>query len=90
MTATESVNCPAGFLIQAGSFTDVANARQVQARIKSLLPDVKVELSQDLLDGRQRSRVFVGNFGERPEAEAVRQQLRVWGIGGLVREVALR
>ena len=90
MTATESVNCPAGFLIQAGSFADVANARQVQARIKSLLPDVKVEVSQDLLDGRQRSRVFVGNFGERPEAEAVRQQLRVWGIGGLVREVALR
>ncbi|OGX80973.1 septal ring lytic transglycosylase RlpA family protein [Hymenobacter glacialis] len=90
MTATESVNCPSGFLIQAGSFGDVANARQMQARIKSLLPDVKVELSQDLLDGRQRSRVFVGNFGERPEAEAVRQQLRVWGIGGLVREVALR
>ena len=90
LTATESVNCPAGFLIQAGSFADAANARQVQARIKSLLPDVKVEVSQDLLDGRQRSRVFVGNFGERPEAEAVRQQLMVWGIGGLVREVALR
>ncbi|OGX88129.1 hypothetical protein BEN47_09675 [Hymenobacter lapidarius] len=90
MTANESVNCPTGFLIQAGSFGDVANARQMQARIQSLLHDVKVELSQDLLDGRQRSRVFVGNFGERPEAEAVRQQLRVWGIGGLVREVALR
>ena len=49
-----------------------------------------MEVSQDLIDGRQRSRVFVGNFGERPEAEAVRQQLLVWGIGGLVREVALR
>ncbi|ALW84403.1 hypothetical protein AUC43_04435 [Hymenobacter sedentarius] len=90
ITTTESVNCPAGFLIQAGSFTDVANARSVQARIKSLLPEVKVEVSQYLLDGRQRSRVLVGNFGERPEAEAVRQQLMVWGIGGLVREVALR
>ena len=88
--ATESVNCPAGFLIQAGSFADVANARSVEARIKSLFPDVKVEVSQYLLDGRQRSRVLVGNFGERPEAEAVRQQLMVWGIGGLVREVALR
>lgn len=90
IAATESANCPAGFLIQAGSFTDAANAQQVQARIKSLLPDVKVEVSQYLLDGRQRSRVLVGNFGERPEAEAVRQQLLVWGIGGLVREVALR
>ena len=90
VTATESVNCPAGFLIQAGSFLDVANAQAVQARIKSLLPDLQVEISGDLLDGRQRSRVLVGNFGERPEAEAVRQQLLMWGIGGLVREVALR
>lgn len=90
LTATESVNCPAGFLIQAGSFVDAANARSVQARIKVLLPDINVEISQDLLDGRQRSRVLVGQFGERPEAEAVRQQLLVWGIGGLVREVALR
>lgn len=90
MTATESVNCPAGFLIQAGSFVDEANARTVQARIKSLIPELKVEISQELLDGRQRSRVFVGNFTDRPEAEAVRQRLLVWGIGGLVREVALR
>lgn len=90
MTATETANCPAGFLIQAGSFVDEANARSVQARIKSLLPDVNVQVAQDLLDGRQRSRVLVGNFNERPEAEAVRQQLLMWGIGGLVREVALR
>ena len=90
ITTAESVNCPAGFLIQAGSFLDIANAQAVQARIKSLLPDLQVEISGDLLDGRQRSRVLIGNFGERPEAEAVRQQLLVWGIGGLVREVALR
>lgn len=90
ITATESVNCPAGFLIQAGSFIDAANAQTVQARIKSLMPELNVTISQDLLDGRQRSRVLVGQFGERPEAEAVRQQLLVWGIGGLVREVALR
>ncbi|MDO7848917.1 septal ring lytic transglycosylase RlpA family protein [Hymenobacter sp. M29] len=90
VTAAEVVSCPAGFLIQAGSFVDAANAVAVQARIKSLMPDLKVEVSQDLLDGRQRSRVLVGQFGEKPEAEAVRQQLLVWGIGGLVREVALR
>ncbi|HEX8330427.1 MAG TPA: septal ring lytic transglycosylase RlpA family protein [Hymenobacter sp.] len=90
VTATESTNCPAGFLIQAGSFVDAANARTVQARIKSLLPNVEVNLSQELLDGRQRSRVFVGNFNDRPEAEAIRQRLMGWGIGGMVREVALR
>ncbi len=89
-TVAESVDCPTGFLIQAGSFLDAANARAVQARIKFLIPDLNVEVSQDLFDGRQRSRVLVGNFGERPEAEAVRQQLLLWGIGGLVREVALR
>ncbi|HEX8506865.1 MAG TPA: septal ring lytic transglycosylase RlpA family protein [Hymenobacter sp.] len=90
VTAAESTNCPAGFLIQAGSFVDAANARTVQARIKSFLPDAQVTVSQDLLDGRQRSRVFVGNFGDRPEAEAVRQRLMGFGIGGMVREVALR
>ena len=86
----ESVDCPAGFLIQAGSFVEVANAEAVQARIKAHLPEITVTIAQDLVDGRQRSRVLVGHFGERPEAEAVRQQLLLWGIGGLVREVALR
>ena len=90
VTVAESVNCPAGFLIQAGSFVEAANAEAVLARIKSHLPELNVTIAQDLVDGRQRSRVFVGNFGERPEAEAVRQQLLLWGIGGLVREVALR
>ena len=90
ITIAESVDCPASFLIQAGSFLDLANAVAVQARIKSLLPNMSVNISEDLLDGRQRSRVLVGQFGERPEAEAVRQQLLVWGIGGLVREVSLR
>ena len=90
ISTAETVNCPTGFLLQAGSFVDPANAVAVQARIKSLIPELTVEISQDLLDGRQRSRVFVGNFADRPEAEAVRQRLLVWGIGGLVREVALR
>lgn len=86
----ESVDCPAGFLIQAGSFVEAANAEAVQARIKAHLPEITVSIAQEMVDGRQRSRVLVGNFGERPEAEAVRQQLLLWGIGGLVREVALR
>ena len=90
VTTAETTNCPAGFLIPAGSFLDIANASAVQARIKALIPELQVEISQDLVDGRQRSRVFVGSFADRPEAEAIRQRLLVWGIGGLVREVALR
>jgi len=90
LTATESVTCPTAFLIQAGSFVDPTNAATVQARIQSLLPDAAVEISQEIVDGRQRSRVLVGRYNERPEAEAIRQRLLVWGIGGLVREVTLR
>ncbi len=90
ITAAESANCPANYQVQAGSFIDPANALAVQARIQTLLPDVAVAVAQDLVDGRQRSRVFVGSYHDRPEAEAVRQRLLVWGIGGLVREVALR
>lgn len=85
-----STTCPVGFLVQAGSFIDSTNAQTLQARIQLLDPKLQVELSEDLLDGRQRTRVLVGNFGERPEAEAVRRRLQLWGIGGLVREVALR
>jgi rare lipoprotein A len=87
---TEPGTSPAGFFIQAGSFDDAANATSVQTRIKALFPEINVNVSQDLVDGRQRSRVLVGQFGERPEAEAMRRQLLVWGIGGMVREVALR
>lgn len=88
--ASESVDCPTNFLIQAGSFLDPANAHAVQTRIQSLLPTLPVAISQDLIDGRQRNRVFVGNFGDRPEAEAVRQQLLDLGISGLIRTVTLR
>ena len=88
-TAT-SVTCPTNFLVQAGSFTEVANAQAMQAKIQALDPSLSVEISDDLLDGRQRARVLVGTYGERPQAEALRRRLLLWGIGGLVREVALR
>ena len=78
------------FLVQAGSFVEAANAQAMQAKIQALDPSLRVEISEDLLDGRQRARVLVGTFGERPQAEALRRRLLLWGIGGLVREVALR
>ncbi|OGX81150.1 hypothetical protein BEN49_15880 [Hymenobacter coccineus] len=81
---------PAAFEVQVGEFATTADAQSVLTKIQSLDPNVHVELANDLLDGRQRSRVLVGTFGERPQAEAVRRWLLVWGIGGQVREVALR
>ena len=85
-----AVACPVSFLVQAGSFTEPAYAVAMQAKIQALDPSLTVEISDDLLDGRQRARVLVGTFGERPQAEALRRRLLLWGIGGLVREVALR
>jgi len=85
-----AVECPVSFLVQAGSFTEPAYAMAMQAKIQALDPSLTVEISDDLLDGRQRARVLVGTFGERPQAEALRRRLLLWGIGGLVREVALR
>jgi rare lipoprotein A len=90
LVVADAVTCPKGFLVQAGSFLDVANAQAVQARIKALLPELQVELAPELVDGRPRSRVLVGNFDNRANAEATRKRLMVWGIGGLVREVAVR
>lgn len=84
------VAVPTAFEVQVGEFATAANAQSVLAKIQALDPNVHVELANDLLDGRQRSRVLVGTFGERPQAEAVRRWLLVWGIGGQVREVALR
>ena len=81
---------PVTYLVQAGSFLDAANALALQARISALDPSLSVQVSDDLLDGRQRARVLVGTFGERPQAEALRRRLLLSGIGGLVREVALR
>ncbi|WP_162550143.1 septal ring lytic transglycosylase RlpA family protein [Hymenobacter nivis] len=90
VVAAAPVAAPATFEVQVGEFATVADAQSVLAKIQSLDPNVHVELANDLLDGRQRSRVLVGTFGERPQAEAVRRWLLVWGIGGQVREVALR
>ena len=78
------------FQVQVGEFATLTEAQAIVAKIQGLDPNIRVELTNDLLDGRQRSRVLVGTFGERPQAEAVRRWLLVWGIGGQVREVALR
>ncbi|HEX8659928.1 MAG TPA: septal ring lytic transglycosylase RlpA family protein [Hymenobacter sp.] len=90
LAVADAVNCSKSFLVQAGSFLDAANAQVVQARIQSLLPDLQVEVAPELVDGRPRSRVLVGTFVNRANAEATRKRLMVWGIGGLVREVAAR
>ncbi len=90
VVAAAPAAAPGAFRVQVGEFASPSEAQAVMAKIQALDPNVHVELANELLDGRQRSRVLVGTFGERPQAEAVRRWLLVWGIGGQVREVALR
>lgn len=75
------------FIVQAGTFADPANAQAMQAKIASLDNQLEVSLSEETIEGRVLNRVLVGYFASRPEAEAVRKRLYVWGVGGLVREV---
>ena len=76
------------YLVQAGTFADLGNAQAIQARIQALDPKLDVDIVEETIAGRMLNRVLVGNFADRPEAEAVRRRLQVWGIGGLVREIA--
>jgi rare lipoprotein A len=76
------------FIVQAGTFADVNNAQAMLAKIESLDPTLQVRLSAENISGRIMNRVLIGYFADRPEAEAVRRRIRVWGIGGLVRDLA--
>ena len=76
------------YIVQAGTFANLLNAQAMQAKIESLDEKLEVNLSEETIDARIMNRVLIGQFGTRAEAEAVRRRLMVWGIGGLVREIA--
>ncbi|MDO7873274.1 septal ring lytic transglycosylase RlpA family protein [Hymenobacter sp. ASUV-10] len=76
------------FIVQAGTFANLTNAQAMQAKIESLDEKLEVNLSEETIDARIMNRVLIGQFGTRAEAEAVRRRLMLWGIGGLVREIA--
>lgn len=82
------VQTPPAYLVQAGTFADAGNAQAVQARLLALDTRLNVQVAEETVAGRVFHRVLIGHFADRPEAEAVRRRLQVWGIGGLVREVA--
>ncbi|WP_375416846.1 septal ring lytic transglycosylase RlpA family protein [uncultured Hymenobacter sp.] len=79
---------PRSYVVQAGTFADVANARAVQTRLQALDPRLEVRVVDETVAGRPLSRVLIVNFAERPAAENLRRRLQLWGIGGLVRDVA--
>ncbi|GAA3945157.1 septal ring lytic transglycosylase RlpA family protein [Hymenobacter algoricola] len=74
------------FIVQAGTFGDAVNAQTVQNKILALDKTLNVSVAQSELNGRPLSRVVVGRYADRAEAELVRRRLMEWGIAGLVRQ----
>ena len=77
------------FVVQAGTFADLANARAVQARILALSPALPVEVITETINGQALNRVVVGELASWLAAEAVRRNLQLWGMAALVRQVAI-
>ena len=59
------------YIVQAGTFGNLENARALLARILALAERLRVALQAETIDGRGLlNRVLVGNFAERAEAVA--------------------
>ncbi len=76
------------YIVQAGTFGNLENARALLARILALDERLLVALQAETINGKLLNRVMVGNFTDRAQAVALQARLRVWGIGGLVRGVS--
>lgn len=78
---------PAQFVVQAGTFTDAASARVLQARILALDQALPATVVTATIDGQLRNRVLVGQLDNWLAAETVRRNLQLWGITGIVSQL---
>jgi DedD protein len=62
-----------GFVVQVGVFSSPANAQALQRR-----------LAQEGIPAQVETRVVVGPFADRPQAEGMIQRLKEIGMGGVV------
>ncbi|SDY39754.1 septal ring lytic transglycosylase RlpA family protein [Hymenobacter psychrophilus] len=77
----------ATYVVQAGTFGDVRNARAVMDKIQGLEPALSVTtLTGASAQGKPLNRVVVGRFATAAEANAVRLRLARAGVAGLVRQ----
>lgn len=77
----------ATYVIQAGTFGDVRNARAVMDKIQGAEPQLLVTtVATNTPDGKSLNRVVVGRFATSADADLVRQRLARLGIAGLVRQ----
>jgi rare lipoprotein A len=74
------------FVVQAGTFGDMRNAQAVLDKIMALDRTLAVTMAAGTKEGKPVSRVLVGGFQDRAEADRVRLRLQEWGIAGLVRQ----
>lgn len=74
------------FVVQAGTFGDARNAQAVLDKIMALDRTLAVSMAAGTKEGKPVSRVLVGGFQDRAEADKVRLRLQQWGIAGLVRQ----
>lgn len=75
------------FVLQAGTFADLQNARAMQANLLLLDHQLTVELATEVLAGREMNRVVVSQLDSWLAAETVRRRLQLWGIASLVRQL---
>lgn len=72
----------ARFVVQAGSFTEAAQVKEARAKVEKL--GFKTYTQQAQIDGSQRTRVRVGPFATRDEANQVVSKLKAAGITAAV------
>ena len=70
------------FVVQVGAYTDATSLRDVRAKVEKL--GLKTYTQSVDTDAGKRTRVRVGPFATRPEAEAASNKLKAAGLPGNV------
>ena len=80
--ATKAVEIKGGFVVQLGAFKDADNAQQLVVRMK----DAKLPVLTDTVavSGGKVTRVRVGPFATRAEADAALAQIKLAGADGKI------
>ena len=75
------------FIIQAGAFSDEANAKLQSEKLKTFDLNLPVALKEELINGKKIHRVVAGHFTSRTTAEEFKAKLQKKGIAVLVKQV---
>jgi len=73
------------FEVQAGLFADARQAEVALARIHTIDPGLPAHVEAATIGGQSANRVVINQLDSWLAAEAVRRNLQLWGIVGLVR-----